>query len=306
VPEHRTTRAILAVTMAALIFQLGHLAEHTAQMVMWFVHPQRAAWMSPWASDLSVWLGRVDPGRASEMTLQMQRGVELLHLVGNSVFLIGTFGLVWLTRDLGNTSAWSKRALILQAVHTAEHVMLVGSIFLTDRAMGLSTGFGLLDGTRLRTVRVLWHGSVNLLVTVVCAIAVSLWLRPILSATAHRAVSVNRVLASTLAAVSVAPFLVGFVVGHPISAAAGQQAAGVAASPTDGVRSGNPQPDNLRLADVAAASGLDVSHSAFRWDVSMDPVAMMGGGACWIDVDRDGWLDLFLTDTWANGEWERV
>ena len=32
---------------------------------------------------------------------------------------------------------------------------------------------------------------------------------------------------------------------------------------------------------------------------------MMGGGLCWIDHDRDGWLDLFVVDTWSDGEWGR-
>jgi len=302
VPERRLRQSILFVTAAALIFQLGHLSEHTAQMAMWFIHPQRAAWMSPWASDLAVWLGRADPGRASEMTLELQRGVELLHLVGNGIFLIGTLGLLWLTRRIPTTGAWARRATLLQLFHTAEHVSLVASIFISDKAIGLSTGFGLLDGTRLSTVRVLWHGSVNLLVTGVCAVAVVRWLRPSVSV-ARRTIPANRLLASALAVASLAPFLVGFVVGKPILSSARAAAASMVAGPAEISRSGNPQPRDLRLVDVAAESGLDVVHSAFRWDVSMDPVAMMGGGACWIDVDRDGWLDLFLTDTWANGEW---
>ena len=59
----------------------------------------------------------------------------------------------------------------------------------------------------------------------------------------------------------------------------------------------------LTFVDVAAQVGIETTHSAFRWEMSMDPVAMMGGGLCWIDVDNDGWLDLFVTDTWSNGEW---
>lgn len=70
-------------------------------------------------------------------------------------------------------------------------------------------------------------------------------------------------------------------------------------------RSGETGQSALELVDVAGEIGLNVRHSAFRWGVSADPVAMMGGGLCWIDVDGDGWQDLFLTDTWSDGEWGR-
>ncbi len=55
--------------------------------------------------------------------------------------------------------------------------------------------------------------------------------------------------------------------------------------------------------DVAADVGLTFEHSAFHWEVTADLVSMMGGGVCWIDFDDDGWLDLFLTNTWSDGEW---
>jgi Na+-translocating ferredoxin:NAD+ oxidoreductase RnfD subunit len=55
------------------------------------------------------------------------------------------------------------------------------------------------------------------------------------------------------------------------------------------------------LADVAAEVGLRFRHGSFRWSVtSADPVAMMGGGLCWLDYDRDGWLDLFVVNSWAE------
>ena len=52
------------------------------------------------------------------------------------------------------------------------------------------------------------------------------------------------------------------------------------------------------LRDVAGEVGLRFRHGAFRYSMSSsDPVAMMGGGLCWIDYDADGWLDLFVVNS---------
>ena len=53
----------------------------------------------------------------------------------------------------------------------------------------------------------------------------------------------------------------------------------------------------VRLADVARHVGLDFRHGAFRFETSPDPVAMMGGGICWLDFDGDGWLDLYAVNS---------
>ncbi|HSC90622.1 MAG TPA: FG-GAP-like repeat-containing protein [Gaiellaceae bacterium] len=55
----------------------------------------------------------------------------------------------------------------------------------------------------------------------------------------------------------------------------------------------------LRLEDVAAASGLRFRHGAFRFETSNDPIAMMGGGLCWLDYDDDGWLDLYVVNSYS-------
>ncbi len=55
----------------------------------------------------------------------------------------------------------------------------------------------------------------------------------------------------------------------------------------------------VQLVDVARHVGLDFRHSAFRFRTSRDPVAMMGAGLCWIDYDDDGWLDLFVVNSYS-------
>jgi hypothetical protein len=55
----------------------------------------------------------------------------------------------------------------------------------------------------------------------------------------------------------------------------------------------------LHLADVARHVGLDFRHGAFRFETSRDPVAMMGGGVCWLDYDGDGWLDLYAVNSYS-------
>ena len=54
---------------------------------------------------------------------------------------------------------------------------------------------------------------------------------------------------------------------------------------------------DVRLVDVARHVGLDFRHGAFRFKTSADPVAMMGGGVCWLDFDGDGWLDLYAVNS---------
>jgi Na+-translocating ferredoxin:NAD+ oxidoreductase RnfD subunit len=63
----------------------------------------------------------------------------------------------------------------------------------------------------------------------------------------------------------------------------------------------------VRLTNVAPASGLDFRQGSFRYGVSNDYTAMMGGGVCWLDYNGDGWQDLFAVNSYASGDtaqWE--
>ena len=59
---------------------------------------------------------------------------------------------------------------------------------------------------------------------------------------------------------------------------------------------------SVRLTDVAHRIGLDFRQGAFRFGMDDDTPAMMGGGLCWLDVENDGWLDLFVVNSYADEE----
>jgi hypothetical protein len=83
---------------------------------------------------------------------------------------------------------------------------------------------------------------------------------------------------------------------------------GAASSPARAVPASQLGLAGVRLQDVAGKVGLDFRQGAFRFGMSADPVAMMGGGLCWLDYDGDGWLDLFVVNSYSERDvprWER-
>jgi Na+-translocating ferredoxin:NAD+ oxidoreductase RnfD subunit len=57
-----------------------------------------------------------------------------------------------------------------------------------------------------------------------------------------------------------------------------------------------------RLSNVAPKAGIRFRQGAFRYGVTNDTPAMMGGGLCWLDYNNDGWLDLFVVNSYGEGD----
>jgi Na+-translocating ferredoxin:NAD+ oxidoreductase RnfD subunit len=63
-----------------------------------------------------------------------------------------------------------------------------------------------------------------------------------------------------------------------------------------------PELPGYRLTDVAAKVGVHFREGAFRYGVTSDTPAMMGGGVCWLDYNDDGWLDIFAVNSYGEGD----
>ncbi|HEY1571955.1 MAG TPA: DUF6008 family protein [Pseudonocardiaceae bacterium] len=175
---NRTRRAWVygaasSVIVLGVIGQIGHLQEHVAQVGYWVGHPEAAAWMTPWGSALAMGFEPVDPARPT-------LGMEILHFVGNCIFLAGLVALMVITSRARATKArrWAKMGVWMQGIHGLEHLSLMLSVWLgAKQAIGLSTWFGLLDpGPGAITYRVWWHFIANVIGSVIFAIALyHLW-----------------------------------------------------------------------------------------------------------------------------------
>ncbi|MBV8480473.1 MAG: VCBS repeat-containing protein, partial [Actinobacteria bacterium] len=58
----------------------------------------------------------------------------------------------------------------------------------------------------------------------------------------------------------------------------------------------------VHLANVASSVGLDFRQGSFRYGVSNETQAMMGGGVCWLDYNGDGWEDLYAVNSYASAD----
>lgn len=167
-------RTAAGVVVLGVVGQIGHMLEHVAQAGYWIMNPYEPAWMTPWGTGLANGFGVVDPTKPS-------LGMEILHFVGNMLFLAGIVGVMLLTQRLTYRSTARKCATMgvwMQGIHGVEHLVLMLSVWLgAPTAIGLSTWFGLIDpGVALSTHRIWWHFLANVLGSAIFGLALyHLW-----------------------------------------------------------------------------------------------------------------------------------
>lgn len=171
--RHGGLRGLLAAAVIGIAFQVGHFTEHAAQAGYWVAHRAQAPWMTPWAHALADSFGALAPGTPGF-------GMEALHLVGNAIFLAGAVAALATLARVGPSRATTlaRRAVLVQAIHVAEHVALTTSVVAGRRPIGLSTLFGTVDpGPTLWTYRVWWHFTINAVATTFVLLAAVEWRR---------------------------------------------------------------------------------------------------------------------------------
>lgn len=159
--------AIGVATVFALLFQIGHFAEHAFQFIVWMLGDlssicgRDTPWMSTWATALVEQIGaRLFPG--ADDGRRMMMGMEILHLFGNSIFLCGLAGLYHFVR-----SKWVRWSIYIETFHLYEHIMLATSAYFIGKPIGMSTLFGgsssVFDRELAVGFRVTWHFAMNFL-----------------------------------------------------------------------------------------------------------------------------------------------
>jgi len=219
----RRHAALSKVVVGAVGFQVFHFLEHGLQLGYWILNPKERPWLTPWAQTgvdglafwCQIWPGE---GRAG------QRGAELLHLIGNSIFLAGVIALFVLARERQVRHRSVPTALLFQGLHFVEHAILTVTVFATGTGWGASTMFGRWSGSELSSHRVWWHFTVNGIATAVAVVALITITRktsPITTAGRHPSDpsgSVGRLVGSIgmgLVTLQLLPFVVGSIAGDP-------------------------------------------------------------------------------------------
>lgn len=161
-------RSILVIGVSVgFVVQIFHFLEHVLQAGYWIVFPERAPWITPWIRPIRNSLG---------LGGRLQAGDELLHLIGNALFLVTLLGALALFRspDGRDFLAPLRIAAAVQGWHVFEHVLLTSTYFIRGKPVGLTNGFCLLQGAdgRIPIIGRLWlHFLINAVVTLLALYA---------------------------------------------------------------------------------------------------------------------------------------
>lgn len=178
----RTMKGVFTLAVLGVMFQIGHFFEHAFQWGVWLFGERKKPWMSPLADWLCMQAGKIvhpmpfDCGdEKAWMAKQMFFGQEVLHLIGNSIFLVtiallliyfSSLSYTWQRYESRKLMKW---ALAIEGFHLYEHLMLTATVFILDKPIGFSTLFG---GTSFFAkenavgFRVSWHFFMNLIPTI--------------------------------------------------------------------------------------------------------------------------------------------
>lgn len=159
----------LGVVLVALLFQLGHFAEHIAQVIAWIGGYRNAPYMTQFGHWLMHILGDFFYPTAGHDFQQMM-GNEILHLIGNAIYAFGTVGLLFFLRTKITIAA-----AIIETFHLYEHFCLTISAAVMGSPIGMSTLWGLpMDHYSAVAYRVWWHFAMNAIPTTLTLIALYL------------------------------------------------------------------------------------------------------------------------------------
>ncbi|MCB9806155.1 hypothetical protein H6775_03290 [Candidatus Nomurabacteria bacterium] len=163
---------ILFTAGGGLGFQVVHFWEHLMQVFNWIFVQRQYAYMTGLGMSATNYFGNLFFSGYG-MSDQTRLGMEVLHLVGNGIFLIGIIAVWYFIKN--REILW---ALIIEALHFCEHISLTFSSIFTGRSIGFSTLYGLAtDPQFMVTFRVWWHFILNLVPSVLIVVGIVLFFR---------------------------------------------------------------------------------------------------------------------------------
>ena len=159
------------IIFATVGFQLFHVFEHGLQLGYWVFNPDAKPWLTPWAESGVSGLAYFCDLTGTQLSKVNKCGAELLHLVGNGIYLTGVVAMFIIARRSKLKDPVFSGNVFFQGFHFVEHCTLTLTLLVNGKAWGFSTLFGQLSGSELSTYRVWWHFSINAIATILGILA---------------------------------------------------------------------------------------------------------------------------------------